>query len=304
MPRTKPYSAVEAAIIPAHPIASGIIMHAVLAQTLPLVALGFLVLAMFSLGLDLTPRQIVEPLRNRRLLGYSLLANIVLVPLVALVVTRLVPMDEALAIGIVVYALAAGTEGGPKFVQLARANVGFAMGLLAIMLAITIVLMPAVLSMIVPGAHVDRVGLLVKLLLAVALPVGLGLAIKARYAAFTERLSGWVHRAAMVLLAVFFLQVVYVNFEALLAMQSGALLGGLLFFVASFCIGYLLGGPKTENRRALAIMTFVRNAPISMATAAQVFPEDPGALTMVAVMAAMSLVLAVIALVVFRRLGA
>ena len=51
-------------------------------------------------------------------------------------------------------------------------------------------------------------------------------------------------------------------------------------------------------------MTFVRNAPISMATAAQVFPEDPGALTMVAVMAAMSLVLAIVALATFRRQGA
>ncbi len=279
-------------------------MHAILAQTLPLVALGFLASAMFSLGLDLTPRQIVEPLRDRRLLGYSLLANFVLVPLVALVVTRVVPMDEALAIGIVVYALAAGTEGGPKFVQMAKANTGFAMGLLAIMLAITIVLMPAVLSMIVPGAHVDRGSLLVKLLLAVAVPVGLGLAIRARSAALAERLSGIVHRAGMVLLAVFFLQVIYVNYEALLAMQAGALLGGLLFFVVAFGIGYLLGGPKTENRRALAIMTFVRNAPISMATAAQVFPQDPGALTMVTVMAAMSLVLAIVALVAFRRLGA
>ena len=303
MPRTRPYSAVAATIIPAHLIATGITMHTILAQTLPLVALGFLVLAMFSLGLDLTPRQIVEPLRDKRLLGYSLLANFVLVPLVALVVTRVVPMDEALAIGIVVYALAAGTEGGPKFVQMAKANAGFAMGLLAIMLAITIVVMPAVLSMIVPDAHVDRAGLLVKLLLAVALPVGLGLAIRARYPAFSERLSGWVHRAAMVLLAVFFLQVIYVNYEALLAMQAGALLGGLLFFIGAFCIGYLLGGPKTENRRALAIMTFVRNVPIAMATAAQVFPEDPGALTMVAVMAAMALVLAVITLLVFRRLG-
>ena len=39
-------------------------------------------------------------------------------------------------------------------------------------------------------------------------------------------------------------------------------------------------------------MTFVRNVPIAMATAAQVFPQDPGALTMVAVMAAMALALA------------
>ncbi len=278
-------------------------MYDVLARTLPLVALAFLASAMFSLGLELTVRQIVEPLRDRRLLAFSLLANVVVVPLIAVVLTRLIPMHEALAIGIVVYALAAGTEGGPKFVQIARGNAGFAIGLLAVLLSITVMLMPAALSFIVPGAHVDRGSLLVKLLLAVAVPVGLGLFLRAKFTAFAVRLAVFVHKGSMILLALFFLQVVYVNIDEMLALERGAMLAGALFFVIAFAASYLLGGPDSKNRRSLAIMSFVRNAPISMTTATQVFPHEPGVMVMVTVMAASSVVFAVIAVVGLRRLG-
>jgi BASS family bile acid:Na+ symporter len=271
------------------------------------VALAFLATAMFSLGLELTVRQIVEPLRDRRLLGFSLLANVVIVPLIAVVITRVIPMHEALAIGIVVYALAAGTEGGPKFVQIAGGNAGFAIGLLAVLLSITIVLMPAELSFVVPGAHVDRGGLLAKLLLAVAAPVGLGLFLRARFTAFAIRFAVTVHRGSLVFLAVFFLLVVYVNFDEMLSLEPGAILAGSLFFAASFVASYLLGGPEISNKRALAMMSFVRNAPISMTTATQVFPHEPGVMVMVTVMAAASVVYAVAAAAGFRgfrRLGA
>jgi BASS family bile acid:Na+ symporter len=277
-------------------------MQEILAQTLPLVALAFLASAMFSVGLELTARQIVEPLKNRRLVGAALLANVVLVPLFALAIVRLVPMDPALAIGIVVYALAAGTEGGPKFVQLAKGNAGFAVGLLALLLSITVACMPMALSLAVPDAHVDRGGLLVKLLLAVVVPIGAGLMIRATRAGLADRLSALMHRAVLVLLAVFFVQVIVVNHQAMLGLQSGALLGGLLYFAGAFAIAYLLGGPRQQNRRALAIMTFVRNAPISMTTASQVFPHEPGVLVMVTVMATLSVVLAVLAVVGFNRL--
>ena len=277
-------------------------MQEILAKTLPLVALAFLASAMFSVGLDLTARQIVEPLKNRRLVGAALLANVVLVPLLALAIVRLIPMDPALAIGIVVYSLAAGTEGGPKFVQLAKGNAGFAVGLLALLLSITVVCMPMALSLAVPDAHIDRGSLLVKLLMAVVVPIGAGLVIRAARAGLADRLSAFMHRAVLALLAVFFVQVIVVNYEAMLGLQSGALLGGLLYFAAAFAIAYLLGGPRQENRRALAIMTFVRNAPISMTTASQVFPHEPGVLVMVTVMAALSVVLAVLAVVGFNRL--
>jgi BASS family bile acid:Na+ symporter len=275
-------------------------IHEFLARTLPLVSLVFLASAMFSVGLDLTLRQIVEPLRDKRLLASALAVNIIFVPLVTVVITRVIPMDQALALGMIVYALAAGTEGGPKFTQLAKGNAGFAIGLLAVLLTITILLMPAALSLAVPGAHVDRGNLLAKLLMAVAVPAGLGLFLRARYAALADRLSAVMHPATLVLLCVFVLQVIVVNYEAMLAVQSGALLGGLLYIALAFGAAYLLGGPKKENRRALVIMTVVRNVPISMTAAIQVFPHEPGVLVMITTMAILTLVFAISAVVVFR----
>jgi BASS family bile acid:Na+ symporter len=277
-------------------------MQQILAQTLPLVALAFLASAMFSVGLDLTTRQIVEPLKDRRLVGAALVGNLVLVPLIALAIARLFPIDAALAIGIVVYALAAGTEGGPKFVQLAKGNAGFAVGLLAVLLSVTVVCMPMALSLAVPDAHIDRGSLLVKLFMAVVVPIGAGLSIRAARPAMADRLSAFMHRAVLVLLALFFVQVIVVNYAAMLALQPAALLGAALYFAAAFAIGYVLGGPRTENRRALAIMTFVRNAPIAMTTASQVFAHEPRVLVMVTVMAAMSVVLGVLAVVGFNRM--
>ncbi len=278
-------------------------MQELLAKTLPLVALAFLATSMFNVGLDLTVRQIAVPLRNRSLLGRALVATVLLVPVLAALLSRLLPMDQALAIGFIVYALAAGTEGGPKFVQLARGNAGFAVGLLAVLLTITIIAMPMVLSLVVPDAHVDRGALLVKLLVAVAVPMGTGLLLRAHRPALADRLSAVMHRVTLGLLAVFFAQVVYVNLDAMLALQSGAMLAALLYFGLAFVIGYGFGGPQTEDRRALAIMTSVRNAPISMTTASQVFPDQPGVLVMVTVLAALSVVFAVLAVLAMRRFG-
>ena len=97
---------------------------------------------MFSLGLDLTLRQIVGSLRDRRLVAVSLLVNLVVVPLLAIIVTSQISMDEGLRIGIVIYAFAAGTEGGPKFVQLIKGNTAYAFGLLVLLLIYTVTVVP------------------------------------------------------------------------------------------------------------------------------------------------------------------
>jgi BASS family bile acid:Na+ symporter len=278
-------------------------LHQILPQTLPFVALAFLVTVMFSTGLDLTVRQIVEPLRDRRLLVSSLAANVVVIPLLAVVIARLIPMGEAMQIGIVLYALGAGTETGPKLVQIARGNAGFAVALLALLATITVIFLPSVLSLAVPDVHVDRARLLLKLVVTVALPLGLGVFLRSRRGTSVERLSVVMHRAALTLLAVFILQVVAVNYSAILGVESGAMIGGVLFFALAIATGYLAGGPLPENRRALAIMSCIRNAPVAMAVASQVFAYDPGVLVTVTMMAVMSVLLGLSATFALRRLA-
>ena len=60
--------------------------------------LTFVVTSMLATGLSLTVAQILQPLKNARLVILALVANFVLVPLLAFAITRLLPLDESLQV--------------------------------------------------------------------------------------------------------------------------------------------------------------------------------------------------------------
>jgi BASS family bile acid:Na+ symporter len=261
----------------------------------------FLLTAMFSLGLDLTLRQIIAPLKDKRLVIKSLLINVFAVPLLAYALTRFIPMHEGYRIGIMVYALAAGTEGGPKFVQIVKGNAAFALGLLVLLLTFTVICLPMVLSMVVQDLHFPRGELVIKLLILVAFPIGLGLLLKAKAESVADKLNPIMHRLSMLFLWTVFFILIYIYYGDIVALQGGALLTGLAFFVLAFLAGYLTGGPEWQNRRALGIMTFARNGSVAMMVAGQVFSHEPKVLVMTTVMAAGSVIGAVLIVVLMSR---
>ena len=63
-----------------------------------------IVCSMLAMGLGLTVSQIVQPLKNARLVILALLANFVLVPLLAYGITLIIPLEESLRIGLIVLA--------------------------------------------------------------------------------------------------------------------------------------------------------------------------------------------------------
>jgi len=272
-----------------------------LTQYVALFIIAFLLTAMFSLGLDLTVRQIIEPLKNKRLVLTAMLTNVIAVPLVAIALTSVIPMHEGFRIGIILYALAAGTEGGPKFVQIVKGNAAFALGLLMLLLTFTVVCLPIVLSLVVEDLQFPRGELVLKLLLVVALPIGLGLLLNAKAKSVADKLNPVMHRLSMILLWIAFFVLIYVYYGDIIALQGGAMLAGLVFFLLAFLAGYLSGGPEWQNRRALGIMTFARNGSIAMMIAGQVFTDEPKVLVMATVMAAASVIGAVLIVVLMGR---
>jgi BASS family bile acid:Na+ symporter len=273
----------------------------VLTQYAPLFILIFLVTAMFSLGLDLTVRQIIEPLKNKALVWKSMLTNTIAVPLLGFVLASVIPMDEGFRIGIILYALAAGTEGGPKFVQIVKGNAAFALGLLVLLLTFTVVCLPMVLSLAVDDLYFPRGELAIKLLILVALPIGVGLLLNAKAKSVADKLNPIMHRLSMIFLTLVFFILIYIYYGDIISLQGGAMLAGLAFFVLAFLAGYLSGGPEWQNRRALAIMTFARNGSIAMMIAGQVFTDNPQVLVMATVMAAGSVIGAVLIVLLMGR---
>ena len=107
-----------------------------------LTGLMFVVGSMLAMGLSLTLAQILQPLKNVRLVLVALLANFVLVPLVAFVIIKVVPLDQDLQIGLIVLATCAGAPFLPKLAQGAKGNIALAVGLMFLLMIVTIFYMP------------------------------------------------------------------------------------------------------------------------------------------------------------------
>jgi predicted Na+-dependent transporter len=83
-------------------------LNQLLLLVMNLSTLVFVVTSMLAMGLSLTLAEIGAPLRNARLVILALAANFVLVPIVAYLITFVLPLSEGFKVGMILVSLAAG----------------------------------------------------------------------------------------------------------------------------------------------------------------------------------------------------
>ena len=86
--------------------------------------IAFVLSSMVAMGLGLTVSQTIAPLRRARLVGLSLVANFVLMPVAALGLAALLRLDEPLGVGLLLLGTAAGAPFLPKLAQIAKGDSG------------------------------------------------------------------------------------------------------------------------------------------------------------------------------------
>jgi len=263
----------------------------------------FLITTMLQIGTSLTLSQIIEPMHNARLVAVSLGVSYILVPLTAIVIAMIIPLEEPLRIGLILLSMTAGSEAGPGFIGTARGDVAFSAALLSMQLAATIIYVPSVLSLLLPEIRIDHSALVLKLLALVLLPMGTGLFLRAKYKSAAEWLSPFVNNISRLFLCLTAVLIIVLHFSEMMRLiGSGAILAGVLFIIFSFGAGYLLGGPTQDTRLTLGFMSGARNAGIALMVASQVF-GDPDVLLMITLTVILMLVILAPAAYWFGRRG-
>ena len=243
--------------------------------------LVFVVSSMLALGLSLTMQQITGPLRDVNLVVRVLLANFILVPLVAYLINLVIPMAEPLSIGLILLATAAGAPFLPKLVQMAKGEVATGVGLMVLLMVTTVIYVPLVLPLLLPGVSVNPLDIASSLVVLMLIPLGIGLFIKARYPETAAGLQPTFAQAANVGLLGLVVTMLLLNWRTVLGtVGSGAILAALIFVVLSFVIGYFLAPATT--RSTLGLGTAQRNIAAAMVVAGDNF-TDPNVLIMVLV---------------------
>jgi predicted Na+-dependent transporter len=246
----------------------------------------FVVTSMLAMGLSLTIPMIIEPLKNIRLVLLALLANFVLVPLLAY---------------LILLACAAGAPFLPKLVEGAKGNIAFGVGLMVLLMVVTIIYMPIVLPLLLSGVEVDPWAIAQSLIVLMLIPLAIGLLIRSHSPESAEHWQPVMNKISSLAILILLVVGLGLNISNILSfIGTGGLLAMLLFVVGSLVIGYVLGGRDPGLRSVMGLGTAQRNVSAAILVSAQNF-SNSNTLSFVLVGA---ILLLLILLPTARRLGA
>jgi BASS family bile acid:Na+ symporter len=262
-----------------------------LSKAVPVAMLVFVVSSMLAVGVSLTVAQILEPLRNGKVVFLALLANFLLMPLGALAIARLLKLDEPLGVALLLLGAAAGAPFLPKLAGIAKSNLAFAVGLMVLLMVLTVAYMPLVLPLLLEGVSVNPMKIARSLVLLMLLPLGVGLLLKARLSGIADRIRGTLNRTSSLSLTVLIVLLLITNVRNVVGLfGTRGILASILFLVVGAAIGWFLGGASFEIKGVLALGTAQRNIAAALVVGGQNF-KDPNVLVMVVVVAVVGLLI-------------
>jgi BASS family bile acid:Na+ symporter len=250
---------------------------------------------MLSMGLSFFPKQFLEPLKNRNLILKSLAANFILLPIMTYIILQVIPLEQGLSIGLILMATAAGSPFMLKIVQFMKADIAFAVGLMLILSILTLIYMPLMLSILLPGITVNHLTIAISLIVLIFLPLFSGTIVKWRYNKIARSIQPTFNQISNIFIFIVIVLYLVLNYKDFISVfGTGALISSLIFILAAFIIGYIMGGPSQNTKPVLGMGTAMRNSSAAFVVALTNFSSEYNVMSMIIVVYLLSIILMMI----------
>ncbi len=224
----------------------------------------------FGIGLDSTPREAVRLFRHPALLLRSVLAMYVLVPLAALALVKLLPLSPGVEAGLLVLAVSAGAPLLPRKL-LGIGDGAYIFSLVVVSSILAVVLVPVWLEVLVPLfprlPHLAPERAALVLGESFFLPLLAGMAVRWLFPAFAAWVGGRLVGLAGLFLALTALALLAMNWHVALEVRWQGVAALAVLILMALVIGHLVGGPKEEDRTALAVACATRHIGVAVVVA-------------------------------------
>ena len=240
-----------------------------------LMGLVFVLGTICSMGLSLTMKQIIGPLRDARFVIVALLANFVVPPIAAFILIQIFSLDQPLAVGLLLVSLAAGAPGLPKTAVFAKVDTAAATSLMVLLVVVTIVVLPVALPLLLTGISVTFWDIASGLVYLILIPLAVSLFVRARYPEAAKSALPHFAQASNLSLLVLLVLMIVLNFNNVIGLLgSGGLLASLILVMLTVVGGYLLGKLGKAGDWIQALGAGQRNIAAAMVVATMNFGND------------------------------
>jgi BASS family bile acid:Na+ symporter len=248
-----------------------------------LVAILYCVTNLGSMGLELKLSETIKALRSPRLVILTLVWSWILGPALAVLLIKVLPLSEPHAAGLLLFSLAPTAPLLPILIRKAKADMDISAAMMPLAVAGTVVFMPILAPLLIPGVSVSSIALARQLVLTVLLPLVIGVIIRVYASRLADKIFPYFKKLASLstLLLLAFVLFLYGR-ELLNALGSFAVAAQVLFVLVTAFVSYAFGfGLKQTQRSALALGICSRNGG-AMLVAFTAFPvQDPNVLVMI-----------------------
>jgi bile acid:Na+ symporter, BASS family len=256
----------------------------------------FMSLNLFDTGLRLNRREAFEGLRNVRFVVLSLMWGYVLCPGLAYLLTRVVPLEQSYADGLILVAMAPGATFLPALVNKARGDLSYVAPFSLLTSVVTVAFMPFAVPVLAKGIPADAWTIGKPLLLFLMLPMLIGLAAQSVSPLIASRVAPFADHT-LKLVAFFLLMLVFsTSLYArgfLASIGAFAIATQLLFYAMSSAASYWLSpGLSAGQKSVLSLGMSTRNLGAAFAPFLAIPRVDQKAMVMVTIAIPVQLIVA------------
>ncbi|MGE5532138.1 MAG: bile acid:sodium symporter family protein [Bacteroidota bacterium] len=257
-------------------------MDAVLQKIMAITIIIFMVGNLLEVGLRLRVPEAVAALRNVRFLVISLLWCFALGPALAVLFTKLIPLTQPYALGLVLLGMAPCSPAIPVMMKKSGGSLPYMSAFMLVAYTGTVVLMPFMVPLLVKGFTADPWAIAKPLVFFIATPLVIGAVIRRVAETGADRAAPIVNKVTglntLILCAI--LLWLYRG-ELVSAVGTYAIATQILYYAVLGAGSYLLGfGLSYDQKAPMTLGICTRNVGPALATLMGVADAPQGATTM------------------------
>jgi len=242
-----------------------------------------LALIMLGLGLGLTTQDFTRVLRNPKDFIVGFIAQLIILPIVAFLLIKILNTPTEIALGVMIIAAAPGGITSNVLTKFAKGDVALSISLTAIISIISIITVPLIvftsaniLGIDLVSQEINLTGTALKMAGVVAVPVILGMIIRKFADNFISSKISFIDKITGFLFLIVFIAIWIEERENIFEYLSQAGLVVLILNVVMMLIAYNIArifASGTEQKKCIAIECGLQNGTLAVFVATQISNE-------------------------------
>ncbi len=242
-----------------------------------------LALIMLTLGLGLTSSDFTRVIKQPKDFLVGLICQVILLPIIAFVLIKILNVQPALALGVMIIAAAPGGVTSNILTKFANGDVALSVSLTAIISLLSILTVPFIviksadlLDINYLSKEISMSGISIKMFLVVTLPVVIGMLIRNFAQNFIIKRTALIEKISLTLFIIVFISIWLEEWDNIIIYISRAGIITLILNVTMMVIGFYVAkifASGIEQRKCISLECGLQNGTLAVFVSTQIFDD-------------------------------